>query len=1654
MVNIGTGDYHDQGEVMKIWKRLFGKRNQGDLKTMPGQPATTPPNSAALSTAKPGSQSSVTRDRVIRVFISSTFHDMQDERDILIKKIFPQLRKLCEERAVTWTEVDLRWGITTEESAEGKVLPLCLVEIQRCRPYFIGLLGERYGWVPDSIPADLLESQLWLNEHLEHSVTELEILHGVFSEEQMHGQAYFYFRDPKYLESVPDGKRQDFISESDEASEKLVKLKQKIQIAHNEKICELREDYANPEQLGEWILEDFTALIDRLYPKDQILDPLDQEAMRHEAYAQSRRLAFVGRSDLLRQMDEHVGAAAVKPLVLTGESGCGKSALLAEWVARWRLDNPEDLIIRHYTGSTPESADWQGLVRRILGELKRAFAITDELPMEPDALRTAMQDWLVKAAGSRRVVIVLDALNQLSGEDASARQLGWLPFALPPNVRLIVSSLPGESLDVLHKRGWKEFDVPLFTLDDIAPAAVAYFDIFSKKLPKNILDKIENTAAAANALYLRAVLDELRQFGIHEELEAKAFEYLKAPDLPTLFDLILTRWHEDFGKDRDYPDLVRRNLCLIACSRFGLSEAEMLDLLGKKNADGKYEPLPRRPWTPFYLAAENALAQRAGLLTFGHDYLRAAIERRYLADGAAARNFRLQLADYFGSIHEPTDRKLDELPALLQDTEQWEPLKDLLADLPTFERLRENERWKWELHGFWLDIGGRYDPVEVYNHALVEAEPNLSAERLPYIFNKVALFHRDAGRYEGAEQLFCHALEANEGVFGKVHPSTLISLDNLAGLLYSKGDYMGAEPLHRRALEACERVLGKEHPDTLACVNNLSAVLKSKGDIAGAEPLIRRTVETCERVLGKDHPNTLTSVYNLGELLNSKGDYEGAEQLFRRALETRERVLGKDHPNTLHSVNGLAVLLKSKGDYKSAEPLYQRTLEAFERVLGKDHPDVAISMYNIASFYEFQGNYVKAEQLSRRALAIREKALGPDHLEVANYLNSIAKLCFLQGKYTEVETLYKQALEIKEKVLGREHPEVATLIGNMALFYGAQGKYEKAELLYRRALSIKEKALGPEHSDVAATLNNLGGLYNSIGKYTNAEPLLKRALSIEEKVFRPEHPDIATSLSNLALLYKLQGKNAEAEPLYRRSLAIREKVLGPEHPEVGTLMINLAALYRSQGKYADSELLYNRALPILEKSLGPEHPNVAASMYSLSGLYYMQGKYVKAEQFCRRAVEIMEKVLGPDHPNIDKFKNSLKTCEEAIKEREDKEKKADDEKISKKTVEVNNLVGQLMSKGDYNTAEPLLRSALEACERVLGKEHPDTLTSVNNLALLLMNKDDYKGAETLFRRALEACERVFGKEHPETLTSVNNLAMLLKSRGDYKSAEPLYRRALEVREHVLGKEDPNTLISVINLAGLLESKGDYEGAEPLYRRALETSERVLGKDHPNTLTSVNNLAGLLRSQENYEGAEPLYRRVLEARERVLGKENPSTLISMDNLAGLLESKGDYEGAEPLFRRALEAFERVLGKEHSDTLTSVNGLASLLSSKGDYEGAETLYRRALEGICKLSFKMGGAHPHLTNAVDNYTFCLRKMGKSASDIQGYLEKLGRRFGVNLAGVGDQKEPSSNLHVVIEQLMHDSSKIQDIAAKLQREDPALFIELLEWIQSQKQK
>jgi hypothetical protein len=82
-------------------------------------------------------------NRRIRVFISSSFHDMKEERDELTTRTWPELRRFCRERQVELVEVDLRWGIAEEQSTRKETLELCLDEIQHCRGFPRGTCRRR-----------------------------------------------------------------------------------------------------------------------------------------------------------------------------------------------------------------------------------------------------------------------------------------------------------------------------------------------------------------------------------------------------------------------------------------------------------------------------------------------------------------------------------------------------------------------------------------------------------------------------------------------------------------------------------------------------------------------------------------------------------------------------------------------------------------------------------------------------------------------------------------------------------------------------------------------------------------------------------------------------------------------------------------------------------------------------------------------------------------------------------------------------------------------------------------------------------------------------------------------------------------------------------------------------------------------------------------------------------------------------------------------------------------------------------------------------------------------------------------------------------------------------------------------------------------------
>ncbi len=64
-----------------------------------------------------------------------------------------------------------------------------------------------------------------------------------------------------------------------------------------------------------------------------------------------------------------------------------------------------------------------------------------------------------------------------------------------------------------------------------------------------------------------------------------------------------------------------------------------------------------------------------------------------------------------------------------------------------------------------------------------------------------------------------------------------------------------------------------------------------------------------------------------------------------------------------------------------------------------------------------------------------------------------------------------------------------------------------------------------------------------------------------------------------------------------------------------------------------------------------------------------------------------------------------------------------------------------------------------ARRRVLGEEHPDTLTGAAHVAASLSSQGKHAEAERILREVLGAKRRVLGEEHPDTLTSSNTMAL-------------------------------------------------------------------------------------------------------------------------------------------------------------------------------------------------------------------------------------------------------------------------------------------------------
>jgi len=317
------------------------------------------------------------------------------------------------------------------------------------------------------------------------------------------------------------------------------------------------------------------------------------------------------------------------------------------------------------------------------------------------------------------------------------------------------------------------------------------------------------------------------------------------------------------------------------------------------------------------------------------------------------------------------------------------------------------------------------------------------------------------------------------------------------------------------------------------------------------------------------------------------------------------------------------------------------------------------------------------------------------------------------------------------------------------------------------------------------------------------------------------------------------------------------------------------------------------------------------------------------------------------------------------------------DEIPEVKAEVHHTLGKTyFTIGDYQNAYQHTKKALDIRVRILGLNHPASLSLMNNIGAIFCEQGNYNEAEAYNRKTIEIAKETLGQNHPDTLMTISNLARSIQLQGRFSEAIGIYKDVWEKQRKILGPEHPKTVLTMIDLAGAFLDSGDNKKAESIYKDGLEIQRRIYGENHPNYLSTQSNIAIALKNQGNVKESIRIYRQVLEKKIQVFGPNHPMTLITMTNLAEALRKHGKYEDAILLLSEALNRKKTTLGENHPGTLGTQINLANVLDDQGKYDKSEEIYR---EVLIKQKISIGPDNPDTLTTMNNLGVVLNNLKK---------------------------------------------------------------------------
>lgn len=673
----------------------------------------------------------------INVFISSTFKDLEDERNQLMI-VFREAEKYAAENLISLKEFDYRWGLPKGAN----VMKACLESIRISKPYFLCILGDRYG---SQTKEEYYEKEKgFLEEYNEFIETE------VISEKPENNLSFTAMEIHYVLKEKYDNNSVRFFHLS---------YKNNIEPKQQELIDTIKAkgytliECDSPKELMDGIRDFLMGIIKAA----SIINDLEDESEDEKIFlssdgnwnSQYKQLKFYQNTQqsilnslvfdsYQRSQEKYLNSFLVSPsnvCCIVGEDGVGKSTFLAQWInSKMNCVDSNIKIIYHFYQEQYIDDLFEHLYLEIAELNKRSiedyyanlFGSSRNFPKAIKIFDEAMK----QLESNETIVVIIDGLEHSIIDFSSF----FDTFANNnKSIKLILTTgtVPIDSSKV------DTIELPSLNKDEMESIACNYFlqHHKSEEESKRISDGLAKNQMLHNPNLLMSILFDIRAFANFDNIESVINAYVKTSNPYEVYEIIVNHWKSKIPV-LDNNDV----LAWLAYSNCGLSEEDIKIVAGIND---------KNEWNFILSLLQPYMEWNGDRLEFKNEFLKQTIINNSIA---AEDNIKDSMISYFKDKNMPIEKQFDELPFLYKNLQMRAQLLSYLLDLSVFKYVIESENHN-KLR-FFIDYWSTFDISDFYdyiysNHSflskkeyvllLIELADFLyfhAAEMFPYIEHK------------------------------------------------------------------------------------------------------------------------------------------------------------------------------------------------------------------------------------------------------------------------------------------------------------------------------------------------------------------------------------------------------------------------------------------------------------------------------------------------------------------------------------------------------------------------------------------------------------------------------------------------------------------------------------------------------------------------------------------------------------------------------------------------------------------------------------------------------------------------------------------------------------------------------------------------------